>query len=79
MLEETHRFVCDLCGEVAIGEAPEFPPPGFAILKVRPARGVGVVVHLCLDGCLPVGAERLADGRTVEGLERSDLKQGEPS
>jgi hypothetical protein len=70
MLEDSCRFVCDLCGEAALGEMPELPPPGFALLKVRPEHGVGAVAHLCLRTCLVIGAERLATGLTLEGHPR---------
>ncbi len=69
LVEDRHRFVCDICGASALGETPEFPPPGWSILKARPARGVGFVVHLCLVPCLSVGAARLGDGRTIDGGE----------
>lgn len=72
MLEESCRFVCDLCGSAALGETSELPPPGFALLKVRPERGVGAIVHLCVDTCLAIGAERLAEGFTIEGVERPE-------
>jgi len=62
-----HIFSCDLCGRTARGEAAELPPPGFALLKVRPVQGVGAAVVLCLDTCLSIGADRLAEGLTIDG------------
>lgn len=60
-------FTCDVCSTTARGEGVDIPPPGWAILWVRPDHGVGMAAHLCFGQCLELGAHNLAEGRSPSG------------
>jgi hypothetical protein len=65
--EQEYCFTCDVCHATARGLVADQPPPGFAIIWIRPDRGIGAVAHLCATFCLIAGAGNLAEGKAPDG------------
>lgn len=66
-----YTYRCDVCETTARGDSPDYPPPSFATVIVRPGSGVGIVAHLCVGPCLAIGADNLAEGRCASGEVRA--------
>ena len=67
-----YRFTCDVCHATRRGHSPELPPPGFVTMLVRPEQGPGLIAHACLDTCMCIAADNIAEGRLPDGTIKKE-------
>lgn len=65
--DATWTYRCDVCATTRRGDYPEAPPPGMVTMLVRPEYGPGLVAHACIDTCLGIAADNIAEGRLPDG------------